>query len=247
MTRDLPPPPPALLHGASLFLDFDGTLVDIAERPDAVSVDARLRMLMMRLATGLEGRLAIISGRALDEIDRLTGIDTLAAAGSHGLEMRTPHGVRSAPARPPGLDGIVAEMRALGERHPGVLVEEKPFGAALHYRRAPEAAEACRVLALRLAEDEGVSLQAGKMVFEIRASGADKGEALAAFMAAPPMAGTRPMFMGDDVTDEAGFAAAARLGGAGILVGQARETAACYRLDDVPAVLGWLQAAAAAL
>jgi trehalose 6-phosphate phosphatase len=244
---ELSVPPVDLLVGASLFLDFDGTLVAIAERPDAVVVDAALDKLMNDLIDRLQGRLAIISGRSLAEIDRIIARGRLALGGSHGLELRLPDGRTRSPAAPAGLAEIVADMRALQSEHPGLIVEEKPFGAALHYRMAPAAEAASRELAARLADRPGMSLQAGKMVFEIRTAGYDKGAALRALMEEPPMRGTTPIFIGDDETDEDAFRAARDLGGAGILVGPARPTSARYRLEDVPATRDWLDHAAGAL
>jgi trehalose 6-phosphate phosphatase len=240
---DAPPPPPDLLNGASLFVDFDGTLVEIAARPDAIEIDERLRLLMRRLATRLDGRLAVVSGRPAREVRRLFGTPSLVIGGSHGLELHWADGRTSSPPRPEGLDHVLAEMCRLRDAHPGILIEDKPFGAALHYRQAPEAEAACHALALRLSRESGLPLQRGKMMVEVRAQGADKGAALMAFMAEPGMAGTRPIFIGDDETDEAGFLAAAALGGAGILVGPPRASAARYRLEGVAATLAWLDAA----
>ncbi|RYG86714.1 MAG: trehalose-phosphatase, partial [Alphaproteobacteria bacterium] len=135
----------------------------------------------------------------------------------------------------------------LANQHPGVLVERKPFGAALHYRMAPNAAEPCRDLALALAQRTGLHMQAGNMVFELKSPHADKGSAVRFFMAGDKMSGTRPIFIGDDITDEAGFAAVTKLGGVGVLVGSARTTAATYGLPDVTGTLAWLEAASAAL
>ena len=239
-------PPIDLLRGASLFLDFDGTLVEIAERPDAVVVDAPLMTLLSELGDKLDGRLAIVSGRPCAEIDALFGDHPFSVGGSHGLEMRWSDGRLAAPAPPAGLDRVVARMRLLAEAYPAILIEKKPFSVALHYRGAPDAEADALALAERLAADTGLSLQIGKMVVELRLAGADKGAALDAFMAERPMRGTRPVFIGDDVTDEAAFAAAARAGGHGILVG-ARPTAAHYVLADVPATRAWLKAAGEAL
>ncbi|HLZ79868.1 MAG TPA: trehalose-phosphatase [Sphingomonas sp.] len=228
----------------SLFLDFDGTLVDIADRHDAIEVDAEVRRLMAALARRLEGRLAVVSGRPAAEICAYLhahdSVPPFAIAGSHGLELRWTDGRHEAPLRPTGLDEAVAALRSFAEAWPGVVVEEKPFGAALHYRLAPEAGPACDALADALAQRYGFTLQLGKMVCELRTHGADKGDAVRRFLSEPPMAGTPPLFVGDDLTDEAGFAAAERLGGMGILVGAARETAARYGLPDVAAVHRWL-------
>ena len=120
------------------------------------------------------------------------------------------------------------------------VVEEKPFGAALHYRQAPDAGAACDALAETIAARTGLTLQHGKMVAELRVPGGDKGDAVRRFMAEPPMAGARPVFVGDDLTDEAGFRAAEALGGWGILVGGPRATAAHYGLSGVKDVHEWL-------
>lgn len=239
----LDPPPARLLTGASLFLDFDGTLVEIADTPDAVTVDPAVPPLLERLSERLEGRVAIVSGRPVREVRALLSPALLAVAGSHGLEIAAADGSIHAPERPRALDAALAAAGALAERHPGVLVEDKPFGVGLHYRRAPAAAADADRLAQELAAAHGLSLQRGKMVVELRLPGRDKGSAVEALMAEPERRHTRPVFMGDDVTDEAGFAAARALDGAGVLVGPPRNTAATYRLDDVAAALSWLEAA----
>lgn len=251
MTRtdpfDRPPPPAGLLNGASLFLDFDGTLVELAPTPGEVQVGAALRDLLARLHDRLGGRIAILSGRSVAEIAAFLHPVALAIGGSHGLELRRADGGHDAPERPQGLDDVIERMKAFAADRPGVLVEEKPLGAALHYRGAPDAEAACRRLAAEAADVTGLALQPGKMVFELKPKGGDKGRALALFMADPLFEGTRPVFLGDDLTDEAGFAAAAAAGGAGVLIGEARETAAAFRLDGVDAVLAWLAAEAEAL
>jgi trehalose 6-phosphate phosphatase len=168
-------------------------------------------------------------------------------AGSHGLELKWPDGRTLSLPRPGGLSEIEAEMDQLAREYPGVLVERKPFGAALHYRMAPHAADVCRILALSIAERTGLHVQAGNMVIELRAPSADKGTAVQEFMTGADMSGTCPIFIGDDFTDEAGFAAVSELGGAGILVGPVRATAARYALADVAATLAWLEAACEAL
>lgn len=240
-----PAPPISLLRGASLFLDFDGTLVPIAARPDQVVVDARLRALIGRLLVALEGRVAILSGRSISNIGALLG-GSLLIGGSHGLELRWPDGRARSPEPPAALAQLAEAMEALRSRYPDLLVEEKPFGVALHYRQVPEAEPACRSLAVALAEAPGLTLQPGKMMVEVRVAAGDKGDALAAFMDEPPMAGARPVFLGDDLTDEPGFARAAALGGVGVMIGAREETAARYRLADVGAALDWLTLAAEA-
>jgi trehalose 6-phosphate phosphatase len=236
-------PPRSLAKGASIFLDFDGTLVELAEHPDAVSVSPRVARLMQELAECFSRRVAVLSGRSVAQISSLLKVEPLSIGGSHGIEMRWSDGRMRDADRPAALDEAFAAMTALRERFPGIVVEDKPHGVALHYRQAPEAEAECRTLAQRLSKRTGLPLQSGKMVFELKSTTTDKGEALETFMREPPMAGTLPLFFGDDQTDEPGFAAAERLGGAGVLVGRARETAARYRLDDVEAVLAWLEGA----
>lgn len=238
----LSPPPNALLNGASLFLDFDGTLVEIADRPDAVCVDAALKRLVRVLAERMDGRIALVSGRGVEEVDALfRGVD-FPIAGSHGAQLRRA-GSMEGPGRPAVLDEVLDRVRAFASSKPGLIVEAKPLGVGLHFRGAPDAEAACRAFVEVLAQATGLTFQEGKMVFELRAAG-DKGRAIAALMALSPFAGTRPVFLGDDLTDEPGFELAARMGGAGILVGPARTSNAAYRLPDVAAVRRWLADAA---
>lgn len=236
-------PPADLLDRATLFLDFDGTLVELAERPDAVAVDARLRQLMDRLLDRLDGRVALVSGRPAEQIRLLFGEPVLTVVGSHGMEFRYADGRSVLADRPHGLAEAEAAMHAFAAGRPGVLVEEKPLGVALHYRAAPEHEGASEALGRMLADAHGLAYQPGKMMVEVRAGGGDKGRAIRTLLSEPALASARPVFMGDDHTDEPGFAAVEALGGAGILVGPPRATSARYRLDDVPATLAWLEAA----
>jgi trehalose 6-phosphate phosphatase len=240
------PPPPDLLADASLFLDFDGTLVELLADPGLTNVNDHLVKLMESLALALDGRVAIISGRPVETIRALFPIPLPVLAGSHGLEIVLPDGVMLAPERHGALDRIASAMRDFISTRPGLLIEEKPFGVALHYRRAAHEEERSHALANMLAEETGFHVQTGKMMVELRIGGADKGSALRRLMEVAPMAGHRPVFIGDDDTDEPGMAAAADLGGAAILVGASRPSAAAYRLPDVAATLGWLEAAAGA-
>lgn len=243
-TDDLPTPPRWLPDDASLFLDFDGTLVEIAERPDAVVVEAHLVSLLDRLASRLEGRLAIVSGRGASELATFLGAPGFLISGSHGAELRRANGRVDAPKPTPSIAAARVAIAEFAEGRPGLLVEEKPLGVALHFRNAPEAAASAEALARRIASDTGLVLQEGKMVFELRMAGSDKGRAIATLLSAPPFLGSRPVFIGDDVTDEAGFETVRALSGAGVLVGEPRETAASHRLGSVTAVLAWLEAVA---
>lgn len=240
----LPPPPSGLLDGAALFLDFDGTLVDLADTPDGISVPTALGPMLERLKRRLDGRLAIVSGRSLADLEHHLPLHGIAFSGSHGLELQLADGTRLPLSVPLGLDDAcdaVESFAAQGGHE--FLVERKPAGVALHYRLAPEEAERAEAFMARLARKTGFQLQSGAMVTELRAHGATKGDALKAFMTEPAFAAARPIFVGDDLTDEHGFAEAAALGGAGILVGPQRNTAAHYRLDSVGGVADWLRSA----
>jgi trehalose 6-phosphate phosphatase len=238
--------PPASLSDAALFLDFDGTLVELAETPDAIRVSPELPPLLARLAQRLDGRLAIVSGRSIQDLERHLPCRGLAVSGSHGLELRLADGNFVPLAAPRELDGISEKVAHFVEAKPGLLVENKPFSVAVHYRRAPERERQVHDFMTRLAAETGLSVQQGKMVTELRPAGADKGDAVRAFMLQPPFAAARPVFVGDDLTDEDAFRVAAELGGGGILVGPERETAAKWRLYGVSAVAGWLDRLAAA-
>ena len=233
-------PPLSLLDGAALFLDFDGTLVELAAAPDAVAVSPALAPLLEQLDRRLQGRLALISGRSIEDLERHLPCKGLAVSGSHGCELRLRDGslVPLAPAH--DLGPARERLHSLAGSVPGLLVEEKPFGIALHYRQAPQEEARVGAVMAELAHGAGLALQEGKMVFELRPPGADKGDALRAFMAEPDFAAARPLFVGDDMTDEHAFAAAAALGGAGILVGPPRKTAATWRIPDVAGVIEWL-------
>lgn len=240
-------PPTNLLSGASLFLDFDGTLVDLIDRPDEVTADAELRALLLDLHTHLDGRLAIVSGRSLAQLDLMLGslAQTLSLSGSHGSEHRW-RGIDAQPRRPVTLDTAGARLRRFAERHDGMLVEEKSFGIALHFRGCPDRAEDALRIAFEIATELDLRLQAGKMVVELRIPGGGKDIAVRRLMGRPPMSDSRPVFIGDDLTDEPAFEMVGKLGGAGILVGPARhDTRAQYRLEDATAVRAWLRAASA--
>lgn len=238
------PQPPADLRDAALFLDLDGVLAPLAPTPDAVGPDPRRTAALTRLNRALNGRVAVVSGRTLAEIDRISDGAARAASGVHGLERRRGDGALvRAPASPQVARAIEA-FTAFAAQRSGVLVEDKGLSAGLHFRQAPGHGPAAAELARDLASTTGLTLQPGSMVLELKTPGADKGTAVRAFMQEPPFAGARPVMVGDDLTDEAGFSAAAALGGFGVLVGAQRSTAARYRLADVPSVLDWLEAVA---
>ncbi|MDV5822630.1 trehalose-phosphatase [Sphingobium naphthae] len=243
---DLPTPPLSLLEGAALFLDFDGTLAPIADTPCGVDVDDDLIATLLRLRDALAGRLAIVSGRSVATLRDLGFTDFL-IAGTHGLEFAAPGATVDAPARLPAIDAVEQAFNAFVADKPGMLVERKSISVGLHFRGAPQWGDDARGLATALAAEHDLAVQPGKMLFELRPGGADKGSAVRRLMTQPPMAGGVPVFIGDDVTDEEGFAAAAEQGGAGILVGTPRTTFAAFGLEQVAAVRHYLGEGAARL
>lgn len=238
----LPAPWPLRLRDAALFLDLDGTLAPIAARPDAVGPDTRRTRLLQRLDRALGGRLAVISGRTLADVDRILEGRVAHVSAVHGLVRRQDGEVITAP--PTAASGVaraVAVLRAYAARDPALILEEKGPSVALHYRQARARGPEVRLLAGRLAAETGLVVQSGHMVEELRTPGPSKGDAVEAFMARRPFAGFRPVFAGDDATDEAGFRTAVRLGGFGVLVGAERDTAATFGLRNVGDVLAWLE------
>lgn len=236
----LGPPPHVLLDGASLFLDFDGTLVDLAPRPEDVVMGPDLHILLARLRDALDGRLAIVSGRSVATLRAAFDLGGFLLSGSHGLEIARPGKPAEAPARPPQIDQAQRELICFAADKAGLLVEDKTLGVALHFRLAPEREAECLAICVTLSAQTGLYLQHGKMLFELRPGNGGKGSAVQRLLAGTELEGGRPIFIGDDITDEDGFIAAARHQGSGILVGPPRVTAAQFRLDSVAAVRRWL-------
>ena len=235
------PAPPRLHPHNALFLDFDGTLVDIAAAPDLVRVAPELPHLLIAVADLLDRSLALVSGRSLDELTRFLAPFSGAMAGEHGRERRRSDGSVLRSPVPPALARAAPVMAAFADRYPGVRLEDKGGSLALHYRQAPSLAAACGEVVRHVVEASGGALKAidGKMVVELMARTAGKGQAIAAFLAEPPFRGRMPVFIGDDSGDEDGFAVVDRLGGISVRVG-AGPTAARHRLAEVGDVLAWL-------
>jgi len=242
--HDLPPPPVFPPTSAALFLDLDGTLAPIMPRPEQVGPDRRRAMLMQRLATTLGGRVAIVSGRSLEDLDRILERGVTPVAAVHGLVRRDAAGEIFRTPPHPGLADARLLLRDLARCEKGLQFEDKAVSVALHYRNAPSAGDAVVEAADRIARTTGLVLQLGDMVVELRTPGQDKGQSVAAFLCERPFTGSTPIFVGDDLTDEDGFSAALRLGGYGVLVGEMRSTSACYRLEDTAAVSAWLEGVA---
>ncbi len=278
----------------ALFLDLDGTLLELAEEPDGVELSERLRKLLPKLPEATGGAVAFVSGRPIREIDRLLAPHRFALAGVHGNERRSngmadtlpmDSAAADSPARdstaadspaanspaadspaadspatdvlpkdappperlpttnPGALDGVRRAMDAFHVANPGVIVEDKQIGVALHYRKRADLEGAVLELAARLeaALPPGYDLLRGAMVVEIKPAAMNKGAAVRAFMREPPFVKRTPVFVGDDITDEAAFEAVNSLGGVAVKV-RSGASAAPWRLPNVDAVLGWLEA-----
>ena len=230
----------------ALFLDVDGTLLEIAPRPELVRVPDGLPSLIMRLSAAREGALALISGRPLAQLDRLFQPWQGAAAGLHGLERRRADGILDCVVDNEGaaaLERLRPKLAALVADGTGLTLEDKGGTLALHYRAAPQREPEIRAVVEALPREIASVLRliSGKMVVEFQPRSADKGRAIAAFLAEPPFLGRRPVFVGDDTTDEDGFAEIRQRGGIAVRVGPVDgATAANYRLPTVEAVVAWL-------
>lgn len=235
-------PPPVTLDRHAFFFDFDGTLADLQPRPELVFIPGTLHAALAQLA----GRapVAVISGRPLAQLDALLQPLHLPSAGVHGTERRTAAGEHRQLALDEALLAhIERELRQACAPYPELLLESKGVAFALHYRQAP----ALEGVARQLASDfvslypDTLSLQPGKCVFELKPKGASKGAVIRAFMDEAPFAGRIPVFVGDDLTDEAGFEAVNALGGLSIKVAEG-DTVASARLASVSEVDAWLHA-----
>lgn len=227
----------------ALFLDIDGTLLDLADDPRLVRADEALLALLDQMSVRLDGAMALVSGRDLGDIDRIMAPRRCLAAGSHGAEIRCSGNEN----RPTGED--VSDLKEVADdlvrrigKGDGPWIERKSCSVALHFRGRPYA----RRLALDLAQTalarlgDGYRILPGKDVFEIAPATADKGRAIAHFLACPPFLGRRPIFAGDDVTDEHGFTAVNRAGGLSIRIGTAAASEARFALPTPTALRDWL-------
>ena len=233
---------PALSPSWAFFLDIDGTLLELVERPDLVRVDPALVKLLGGLQQAAGGALALISGRSVADVDALFAPLELPVAGQHGIERRDAAGRvhrHALPLEP--LRRAAARLHGFAAAHPGLLLEDKGNSLALHYRQAPQLAEVARAELEAVAAGLGdeFELQAGKMVFELKPGGRDKGIVIEEFMREAPFRGRTPVFVGDDLTDEYGFEVVNRMRGHAIKVG-ADRSAARWRLAGTQVVRAWL-------
>ena len=233
--------PPFGLNWA-FFLDLDGTLLEIAQTPDAVDADYSELALIGRLREAALGAVAVISGRSLSQIDRILAPLVVAAAGQHGAERRDAEGVRHRYRFPANvLRPVAVGIRSFASSHKGLVFEDKGASVALHYRLAPQLAAAAHAKVREAAEPLGdqVEVQGGKMVVELKPAGCDKGKAIAEFMRESPFQGRVPVFLGDDVTDEYGFRVVNAMGGHTVKVGEG-PSCARWRLENPAAARAWL-------
>jgi len=234
-------PPLIRLDQAALLLDIDGTLIDIAARPDEVVVPATLRETLQNLQHRTGGALALVSGRQLLDIDRLFSPLKFSAVGGHGAEIRQlPDGPVDAANAAPLPKVLTQGLFQLADGRDGVIVEDKSYSLALHYRLAPQHERAILDGVAQLCADwPMIGVLPGKAVVEVKQTGANKGAGIRKLMKAAPFAGRKPIFLGDDVTDEFAVAAVPEFGGFAMSVGRAIP-GAVYRFDSPSAVRDWL-------
>jgi trehalose 6-phosphate phosphatase len=240
----IPPPSPSL--DWCLFLDFDGTLIELTDSPLESVADPELTTLLGMVTERLGGAVALVSGRSIEYLDALFDPLRLPAAGLHGVERRKASGgTQGANFVDTRLDGIRAAVQTLATVHPGTFVEDKGRTIAVHFRMAPwhEASVRESLDAIAASLGPHYQVQEGNMVLEIMPRGFNKGIAVTEFMKEPPFAGRRPVFIGDDFTDQGGFRVVEGQGGVSIAVGD--RVRGQYRVDDSAAVRRWLRGIAA--
>lgn len=227
------------VENVAFFLDVDGTLLGFKDRPQDVIADDDLRRLLSTLQTAAGGAVALVSGRTIADLDRIMFPLRLLAAGTHGAEIRGSDGrIRSAggealAALRPAFEAFIAER-------PGLLLEDKGAAFAIHYRLAPQRHDEVIAFVMHQTQSQDLMVQEGKMVAEVKTSHSSKGSAITSMMGEPPFAGRTPLFVGDDLTDEHGFAIVNKLNGVSIRVSLGEATVAHHRLADVDAVRRFL-------
>lgn len=241
----LPAPPPVQPHWA-LFLDVDGCLLDFADHPEHVEVPAGLADAIGRLARALDGAVAFVSGRRIEQLDALFAPLRIPAAGLHGLQLRErADGTHADDTAPEALRRVRDAAEQVAQAHAGARVEDKGVALALHWRAAPGARSALEAIAASAMTNlPGYRLQHGNCVVELRPAEGDKGSAVRRLMELPPFAGRVPVYAGDDLTDEDGFSAANHLGGLSVRIGDREPSLATHTLADTNALRAWIGEAA---
>jgi trehalose 6-phosphate phosphatase len=237
-------PPPAL--DWCLFLDVDGTLVELTDTPSQTAADAEIKSLLREVAERLGGAVALVSGRRIATLDELFAPLKLPAAGLHGVERRKADGtILGGNFVDSQLDRARERIKALVDLHPGTLFEDKDRTIAVHFRMAPQFEQIVRDSVVDIAKSLGSTyhVQPGKMMFEIKPRGFSKATAIQAFLRESPFSGRRPVFVGDDLTDQDGFTMVEAHGGLSVAVGD--RVRGQFYLPDVAAVRIWLRQIAA--
>jgi trehalose 6-phosphate phosphatase len=231
------------LEECAILLDIDGTLLDLAPTPREVWVPPGLARTLNGLIERTAGALALVSGRSLNDIDLIFAPEQFPAVGGHGAEMRISVDSESVATHAPPMDKeLKRRLAAIARLSPGILLEDKGYSLALHYRLAPHAEKAIyEAIALIRADlpDAPIELMPGKCVYEIKHSGFNKATGVLELMAHEPFRGRRPIFIGDDVTDESVFALMPDLGGLAFSVGR-RATGVADHFDEPRDVRQWL-------
>ncbi|WP_244825778.1 trehalose-phosphatase [Caballeronia sp. TF1N1] len=231
------------LAETAFFFDFDGTLVELASTPDGIFVPRSVPDILAALRRATNNAVAVVSGRGIDNIDSFLQMPDLPVAGMHGAERRDSNGdVQRIGFNDERLLRMEHALEGVVSANPGMLLEIKGAALALHYRNAPDREPAARAATERLVAQyaDAYVLQPGKMVYEIKPKDVDKGRAVRAYMSEPPFTGRKPVFIGDDITDEKGFAVVNEFDGLSIKVGPG-DTVARARIESVELLLDWLQ------
>jgi trehalose 6-phosphate phosphatase len=214
------------------FLDVDGTLLDIMPRPEDVVADESLRRLLVRLADAAGGAVGLISGRMIADIDRIFAPLIFSAAGVHGAELRFPDGSRNSSSPDSALHNIRQLLADFVAAHNGLRFEDKGAALTIHFRQAPELGPQVLEFVHLLARNSGLAVQEGKMVAELKEAHHNKGKGIKALLAIPPFCGRKPVFIGDDLTDESGFCFVNGRGGISVRAGDdCSASEARYRLQ----------------
>jgi len=225
---------------SAFFFDVDGTLLELAPRPQDVVSDESLRRLLEQVAARAQGAVALISGRSLRDLDRIFAPLVFSAAGLHGAEIRYPDGsIRAAQTQL--MDHARAEVGRFVAGHPGLLLEDKGATLAVHFRQRPDLGATVLQFLTKFTPGDDIAVQEGKLVVELKPALFDKGTALASLLERAPFAGRAPVFFGDDLTDEAGFSYVNGAGGTSVRIGsKATPTEARFHLPNAAALRAWL-------